>query len=260
MEHGRDARAGRRGLSGGVHAGRALVPRPVGGRGVRVAAHDDAPRARAHAPAHVDAGDSRAARARIEHGLERADAARAERRGRSDRTRAPRRARAAHRRAAGRPGRAPAPDRRATQPRLPAAGDRRHLGITPRSVKRALERIMALSRAELVRLAGRGCGSGEPLVAGSPSVSPVSARFATRSCIWRRVRAAARCMSGSISGARRSPRSCLCQRSRTRSRGRSNASRTRSPTISRYPRRRAGATGARDHAGELGGHSSSTRR
>ena len=40
----------------------------------------------------------------------------------------------------------------------------RHLGITQRSVKRALERIMALSRAELVRRAGQGCGSGEQLV------------------------------------------------------------------------------------------------
>jgi hypothetical protein len=38
------------------------------------------------------------------------------------------------------------------------------LGVTPRSVKRALERIMALGRAELVRLAGHGCGSGERLV------------------------------------------------------------------------------------------------
>ena len=41
----------------------------------------------------------------------------------------------------------------------------RHLGMTPRSVKRALEHIMAEGRDELVRLAGRGCESGEPLVA-----------------------------------------------------------------------------------------------
>ena len=34
----------------------------------------------------------------------------------------------------------------------------RHLGITPRSVKRALERIMAVSRDELVRLAGTAVG------------------------------------------------------------------------------------------------------
>ena len=40
-----------------------------------------------------------------------------------------------------------------------------HLGMTPRSVKRALEQIMALSREELVRLAGHGCESGESLVA-----------------------------------------------------------------------------------------------
>jgi RNA polymerase sigma factor (sigma-70 family) len=40
-----------------------------------------------------------------------------------------------------------------------------HLGMTPRSVKRAIERIMAEGRDELVRLAGRGCESGEPLVA-----------------------------------------------------------------------------------------------
>jgi hypothetical protein len=37
--------------------------------------------------------------------------------------------------------------------------------MTPRSVKRAIERIMAEGRDELVRLAGRGCESGEPLVA-----------------------------------------------------------------------------------------------
>jgi len=40
-----------------------------------------------------------------------------------------------------------------------------HLGMTPRSVKRALERIMAVGRDELVRLAGHGCESGETLVA-----------------------------------------------------------------------------------------------
>ena len=40
-----------------------------------------------------------------------------------------------------------------------------HLGMTPRSVKRALERIMAVGREELVRLAGHGCESGESLVA-----------------------------------------------------------------------------------------------
>ena len=40
-----------------------------------------------------------------------------------------------------------------------------HLGVTPRSVKRALERILAEGRDELLRLAGHGCESGEPLVA-----------------------------------------------------------------------------------------------
>jgi RNA polymerase sigma factor (sigma-70 family) len=40
-----------------------------------------------------------------------------------------------------------------------------HLGMTPRSVKRQLERIMSVGRAELVRLAGHGCPAGEPLVA-----------------------------------------------------------------------------------------------
>jgi RNA polymerase sigma factor (sigma-70 family) len=39
------------------------------------------------------------------------------------------------------------------------------VGVTPRTVKRALEQIMALGRSELVRLAGRGCASGESLVA-----------------------------------------------------------------------------------------------
>ena len=47
--------------------------------------------------------------------------------------------------------------------RRPAIAE--HLGMTPRSVKRALERIMAEARGELVRLAGRGCEAGEPLVA-----------------------------------------------------------------------------------------------
>src|SRR5207244_8406238 len=40
-----------------------------------------------------------------------------------------------------------------------------HLGMTPRSVKRALERILALGREELVREAGNGCESGEEVVA-----------------------------------------------------------------------------------------------
>jgi RNA polymerase sigma factor (sigma-70 family) len=40
-----------------------------------------------------------------------------------------------------------------------------HLGMTPRTVKRQLERIMTVGRDELVRLAGEGCGAGEPLVA-----------------------------------------------------------------------------------------------
>lgn len=39
------------------------------------------------------------------------------------------------------------------------------LGTTPRSVKRQLERVMTAGRAELVRLAGHGCETGEPLVA-----------------------------------------------------------------------------------------------
>jgi RNA polymerase sigma factor (sigma-70 family) len=47
--------------------------------------------------------------------------------------------------------------------RRPAIAE--HLGMTPRSVKRALERIMAEARGELVRLAGRGCEAGEPLIA-----------------------------------------------------------------------------------------------
>ena len=40
-----------------------------------------------------------------------------------------------------------------------------HLGLTPRSVKRALERILADGRDELLQRAGRGCESGESLVA-----------------------------------------------------------------------------------------------
>lgn len=39
------------------------------------------------------------------------------------------------------------------------------LGMTERSVKRALERILAVGRREIVRLAGHGCKSGESLVA-----------------------------------------------------------------------------------------------
>src|SRR5262245_36104590 len=40
-----------------------------------------------------------------------------------------------------------------------------HLGMTERSVKRQLERIMITGRDELVRLAGHGCATGEPIVA-----------------------------------------------------------------------------------------------
>lgn len=40
-----------------------------------------------------------------------------------------------------------------------------HLGMTPRTVKRTLERVFTVGRDELVRLAGHGCESGEPLVA-----------------------------------------------------------------------------------------------
>jgi RNA polymerase sigma factor (sigma-70 family) len=40
-----------------------------------------------------------------------------------------------------------------------------HLGITPRMVKRQLERIMIVGRAEMLSLAGHGCEVGEPLVA-----------------------------------------------------------------------------------------------
>jgi len=40
-----------------------------------------------------------------------------------------------------------------------------HLGMTPRSVKRTLERVMTVGRDELVRLAGSGCEAGEPLIA-----------------------------------------------------------------------------------------------
>src|SRR5437763_15547614 len=58
--------------------------------------------------------------------------------------------------------------------RMVAALDRRgrkraesaaQLGLSPRTVKRTLERIMAISRAELVRLSGQGCESGETLIA-----------------------------------------------------------------------------------------------
>jgi RNA polymerase sigma factor (sigma-70 family) len=40
-----------------------------------------------------------------------------------------------------------------------------HLGLTPRTVKRQLERIMTVGRTELVHLAGHGCEAGEPMVA-----------------------------------------------------------------------------------------------
>jgi RNA polymerase sigma factor (sigma-70 family) len=40
-----------------------------------------------------------------------------------------------------------------------------HLGMTPRSVKRAMEGVFSTSRDALVDLAGHGCDSGEPLVA-----------------------------------------------------------------------------------------------
>jgi hypothetical protein len=82
-----------------------------------------------------------------------------------------------------------------------------HLGMTPRSVKRALEQIMALSREELVRLAGHGCDAGESLVArfAFGLAGPHEAREAQLHLATCRV--AARCMSGSMSGARRL-RSC----------------------------------------------------
>jgi RNA polymerase sigma factor (sigma-70 family) len=47
-----------------------------------------------------------------------------------------------------------------TRPQIAA-----HLGMTPRTVKRQLERIMTVGRGELVRLAGHGCDAGEPVVA-----------------------------------------------------------------------------------------------
>lgn len=40
-----------------------------------------------------------------------------------------------------------------------------HLDLSPRVVKRSIEHILATAREELVRLAGRGCGAGEGLVA-----------------------------------------------------------------------------------------------
>jgi len=40
-----------------------------------------------------------------------------------------------------------------------------HLGLTPRSVKRQLERIMTVGRDELLRQAGDGCPAVEPVVA-----------------------------------------------------------------------------------------------
>jgi RNA polymerase sigma factor (sigma-70 family) len=47
-----------------------------------------------------------------------------------------------------------------TRPQIAA-----HLGMTPRTVKRQLERIMTTGRGELVRLAGHGCKDGETVVA-----------------------------------------------------------------------------------------------
>jgi RNA polymerase sigma factor (sigma-70 family) len=47
-----------------------------------------------------------------------------------------------------------------TRPQIAA-----HLGTTPRTVKRQLERIMTVGRGELVRLAGHGCDAGEGVVA-----------------------------------------------------------------------------------------------
>jgi len=60
------------------------------------------------------------------------------------------------------------------------------LGITNRAVKRALERIMAAGRDELVRIAGRGCETGEGVVArlafglaGAAEVREAQAHLAT---------------------------------------------------------------------------------
>ena len=40
-----------------------------------------------------------------------------------------------------------------------------HLDLTPRTVKRSMEQVLAAGRDELLRLAGQGCGEGEELVA-----------------------------------------------------------------------------------------------
>ena len=40
-----------------------------------------------------------------------------------------------------------------------------HLDLTPRTVKRSMEQVLAAGRNELLRLAGQGCGEGEQLVA-----------------------------------------------------------------------------------------------
>ena len=40
-----------------------------------------------------------------------------------------------------------------------------HLDLTPRTVKRSMEQVLAAGRNELLRLAGQGCGDGEQLVA-----------------------------------------------------------------------------------------------
>jgi RNA polymerase sigma factor (sigma-70 family) len=62
-----------------------------------------------------------------------------------------------------------------TRPQIAA-----HLGMTPRTVKRQLERIMTVGRDELVRLAGHGCEAEQGVVARWPSDSRARARSRTR--------------------------------------------------------------------------------
>ena len=136
---------------------------PGRGRGVRLAAHDRAPRASAPAPAPQERADRR-----LDVDLDDIEVPDATAPGAdvtimasADRVEASHAASVVLDRLS---------ERQRDVVALHARGLHRrqiaeHLRLTPRTVKRVMEQVLAIGRDELVRLAGNGCDSGERLVA-----------------------------------------------------------------------------------------------